>query len=164
MGLDVSSANIPDSTTQVKYILNTNNGEVTIIEIALGTNKASVAIPDTICGYDVIVVVEGCQNLVGKHTCKGGTPTCTEKATCSLCGKGYGELANHSYGAVTYTWSEDGKTCTAKNTCSVCLVMVSEEATVENKKITSAVKIPATCKAKGTTTSVSYTHIRAHET
>jgi hypothetical protein len=48
------------------------------------------------------------------HT--GGSATCTAKATCSVCGKAYGELAQHIY---------DGDT---DATCNVC----GAERTVEN--------------------------------
>ena len=45
------------------------------------------------------------------HT--GGTATCTEKATCTVCGEKYGELApnNHTGGTAT---------CTEKATCTAC--------------------------------------------
>ncbi len=45
----------------------------------------------------------------------GGTATCTEKATCSICGQEYGELAAHNYKT---EWSTDS----AKHwhECSVC--------------------------------------------
>ena len=29
--------------------------------------------------------------------CNGGTATCTEKATCKVCGEKYGGLENHNY-------------------------------------------------------------------
>lgn len=51
----------------------------------------------------------------------------------------------HTFGTVTYTWS--GTTsCTASRKCSVCNYTHSQNAT-----ITSSVKTPATCTAKGTT-------------
>ncbi len=60
----------------------------------------------------------------------------------------------HDLGEVTYTWEDDGSKCTASATCkrTGCGEVVTEEATVANGKITSAVKLAATCEAKGTTT------------
>ena len=74
--------------------------------------------------------------------CTGGTPTCTEKATCSVCGGKYGDTDsnNHNYewksngdGTHTQVCSRDGnhkgktencsggtKTCVEQATCSVC--------------------------------------------
>ena len=46
---------------------------------------------------------------------KGGTATCTEKATCSICGQKYGDLAAHSYKT---EWSTDETN--HWHECSVC--------------------------------------------
>ena len=94
--LDVTNAKIPDAASQVRYSLDEIKGEVTITEIALGTDKSSVAIPATICGYPVVAVAASEQYKVGAHTCKGGTATCTDKALCSICGKEYGDLLDHN--------------------------------------------------------------------
>ena len=46
---------------------------------------------------------------------KGGTATCTEKATCSICGQKYGDLAPHNYKT---EWSTDETN--HWHECSVC--------------------------------------------
>ena len=51
-----------------------------------------------------------------EHTCTGGTATCQNKATCSICQKAYGEYAEHSFGN---TWEYKDATghahvCTVK--------------------------------------------------
>ena len=54
----------------------------------------------------------------------------------------------HAWGAVTYTWAEDGSSCTAERVCT-------EDSThkeTATAAITSAVKTPATETVKGTTT------------
>ena len=99
-GLVVSNASIRNEATKVRYSLDQTTGEVTITEIELGTGKTSVAIPDMIYGYPVLAVAAGEQSMVGDHTCKGGTATCTAKALCVLCGKEHGDFA-HSYTAKT---------------------------------------------------------------
>ena len=60
----------------------------------------------------------------------------------------------HDWGTPTYTWSDDGKTCTATRSCgrTGCGATETEIATVDNNKITSAVKTAATCTEMGTTT------------
>ena len=45
---------------------------------------------------------DACGKQLTDHT--GGTATCTEKATCSICGQKYGDLAKHNYKA---EWSTD---------------------------------------------------------
>lgn len=97
-GLDVSSAKIPADTTQVKYSLDTNKGEVTITEITLGTDKTSVDIPAEICGHSVVAVADGLLEKISSHTCAGGEATCQSKATCGICGNEYGEIdsTNHN--------------------------------------------------------------------
>ena len=91
-GLTVESAEIPNTATQVRYSLDTN--EVTITEIILGTDKEKVDIPDTICGCSVVAVAEAYHPYVGNHTHKysGGT--------CALCG--YIKPSSNS-GSSTYT-------------------------------------------------------------
>ena len=54
----------------------------------------------------------------------------------------------HSYGEVSYSWSDDGKSCTATRTCG----NDSEHIETEDAKIDSDIKIPATCEDDGTTT------------
>ena len=54
-----------------------------------------------------------CGKQLTVHT--GGTATCTEKATCSICGQEYGELAAHTYKT---EWSTDETN--HWHECSVC--------------------------------------------
>ena len=54
-----------------------------------------------------------CGKQLTDHT--GGTATCTEKATCSICGQKYGDLAKHNYKA---EWSTDETN--HWHECSVC--------------------------------------------
>ncbi|MGN1386575.1 MAG: leucine-rich repeat domain-containing protein, partial [Bacillus sp. (in: firmicutes)] len=127
-GLTIGDCVIFNTTTQVKYSLDTEKGEVTIIGIELGTGKSCEAIPATICGYPVVAVAASEQDKVGAHTCKGGTATCTAKALCAICGEEYGELANHSLSkteAKDPTCTEDGNT--VYWTCSVCHKLFSDE-------------------------------------
>lgn len=56
---------------------------------------------------------EVCGKQLTVHT--GGTATCTEKATCSICGQEYGELAAHTYKT---EWSTDETN--HWHECSVC--------------------------------------------
>ena len=55
---------------------------------------------------------------------------------------------SHAWGEPTYEWSADGKTCTATRVCANDATHVE----TETVNATSAVKTPATCTAKGTTT------------
>ena len=54
-----------------------------------------------------------CGRKTSDHT--GGTATCTEQATCSICGQKYGDLAAHSYKT---EWSTDETN--HWHECSVC--------------------------------------------
>ena len=54
-----------------------------------------------------------CGKKMSDHT--GGTATCKDKATCSICGQKYGELAAHNYKT---TWSSDETN--HWHECSVC--------------------------------------------
>ena len=54
-----------------------------------------------------------CDKKMSDHT--GGTKTCTEKATCSICGQKYGDLAAHNYKT---EWSKDSTK--HWHECSVC--------------------------------------------
>ena len=98
--LTIAGNAIPGTSSQIKYILDTEKGEVTITQITLGTDKTSVAIPATICGNDVVAISDS--NLltnISSHTCAGGTATCQTKATCGICKQEYGEIdsSNHNY-------------------------------------------------------------------
>lgn len=50
--------------------------------------------------------------LADDHVCSGGTATCDKLAVCTTCGKTYGHLADHSWGA----WVSDGD-ATHTRTC-----------------------------------------------
>ena len=57
--------------------------------------------------------------------CSGGTATCTEKATCAVCGGKYGALGAHSFTeTVDAKYLKSAATCTAKavyyKSCAVC--------------------------------------------
>lgn len=56
----------------------------------------------------------GAKGLESAHT--GGTATCTEKATCAICGQQYGELKAHTWN--TESWQQD--TANHWRTCTVC--------------------------------------------
>ena len=56
---------------------------------------------------------DACGKQLTVHT--GGTATCTEKATCSICGQKYGDLAPHNYKT---EWSTDETN--HWHECSVC--------------------------------------------
>ena len=84
-----------------------------------------------------------------EHECAGGNATCEAKAVCSVCGKEYGELADHTYEeVVTPADCVNGGYTT--HTCSVC-----EDSYVDNN--TDALghaEVPheaqaATCTEKG---------------
>ena len=107
---DFTSANIPNTTSQVKYSLNTEKGEVTITEIALGTGKTGFAIPATICGYPVAEVIASEQNKVGEHL-HVGTATCKTEGTCTICGNPY--ILSHDFSA-------DNITAEALKTAGTC--------------------------------------------
>ena len=55
--LSIGGLAIPGTTSQVKYSLDAGKGEVTITEITLGKEKESVDIPETICGYPVVITL-----------------------------------------------------------------------------------------------------------
>lgn len=69
------------------------------------------------CTTAVICSVCGDIAIAANETHTGGTPTCKNKASCSLCGKEYGELESHVSGA-------DDKDCTTAILCTVCKATV----------------------------------------
>ena len=96
---------IPGTTSQVKYSLDTEKGEVTITEITLGTDKTGVAIPATVCGYPVVAISDA--NLLTKissHTCVGGEATCKNKAICGICKQEYGEKNPNNHTGTAKEW------------------------------------------------------------
>ena len=129
-GLDVTSANIPNTTSQVKYSLDTEKGEVTITEIALGTGKTGFAIPATICGYPVAAVIESEQNKVGEHL-HVGTATCKTEGTCTICGNPY--ILSHDFSAdkITAEALKTAGTCKTEAeyyySCAVCNLVEKDD-------------------------------------
>ena len=86
----------------------------------------------------------------GECVHSGGTPTCTQKPTCSICGEEYGEALDHAYDVenIAWTWAEDGSSAMATITCkNDATHTVAKAATV-----TSEVTTPAGCEEMGTTT------------
>ena len=89
------------------------------------------------------------EDIPAKGHTHGTAATCTTAQTCTVCGTIIAAALGHNWGATTYTWSTDGKTCTAKRVCGRSGCATTETATAT---ITSKIKTPATCTAKGTTT------------
>ena len=77
-----------------------------------------------------------CGKQLTVHT--GGTATCTEKATCSICGQEYGELAAHTYKT---EWSTDETN--HWHECSVCGDRKDEAAHIPGAEATETT--PQTC-------------------
>ena len=71
---------------------------------------------------------DSCNKTLSEHT--GGSATCLEKATCSICGKKYGDLSahkddNHDHlcdtcERILSEHTGGSATCTEKATCSIC--------------------------------------------
>ena len=96
-----------------------------------------------------------CGKKMSDHT--GGTATCKDKATCSICGQKYGDLAAHNYKT---TWSTDSTK--HWHECSVCGDKKDVAAHVDankdhncdvcGKKMSDHTGGTATCKDKATCT------------
>ena len=96
-----------------------------------------------------------CGKKMSDHT--GGTATCKEKATCTICGQKYGNLAAHNYKT---EWSTDETN--HWHECSVCGDKKDEAAHVDankdhncdvcGKKMSDHTGGTATCKDKATCT------------
>ena len=96
-----------------------------------------------------------CGRKMSDHT--GGTATCKDKATCTICGQKYGELAAHNYKT---EWSTDETN--HWHECSVCGDKKDEAAHVDankdhncdvcGKKMSDHTGGTATCKDKATCT------------
>ena len=96
-----------------------------------------------------------CGKKMSDHT--GGTATCKEKATCTICGQKYGNLAGHNYKT---EWSTDETN--HWHECSVCGDKKDEAAHVDankdhncdvcGKKTSDHTGGTATCKDKATCT------------
>ena len=109
-----------------------------------------------------------CGKKMSDHT--GGTATCKEKATCTICGQKYGELAAHNYKT---EWSTDETN--HWHECSVCgdKKDVAAHADANNdhncdvcgKKMSDHTGGTATCKEKATCTicGQKYGELAAHK-
>ena len=96
-----------------------------------------------------------CGKKMSDHT--GGTATCKDKATCTICGQKYGDLAAHNYKT---TWSTDSTK--HWHECSVCGDKKDVAAHVDankdhncdvcGKKMSDHTGGTATCKDKATCT------------
>ncbi|MDD6190035.1 MAG: leucine-rich repeat domain-containing protein, partial [Firmicutes bacterium] len=96
-GPSVDTANIPATTSQVRYSLDPNKNDIKITSIELGMYKTGVAIPATICGYDVVAISDdSLLTKISSHTCAGGEATCQKKAICGICKQEYGDYADHT--------------------------------------------------------------------
>ena len=109
-GLSLESASIPNSAAKIKYEI--RDCYAYILEIIPDNSNTPVVIPDTICGYEVMSTAEEYRQYVSEtgHTHKGGTATCTEKAICDICGKGYEStnLTNHDADTSVWKYDENG--------------------------------------------------------
>lgn len=81
------------------------------------------------------------------HAGSTAKPGCENSAACSLCG-GTIAATGHSWGEVSFTWSEDGSSCTAERVCE------NDKTHKETAKalVTSEKTKDPTCTEKGETT------------
>ncbi len=100
------------------------------------------------------ITIEGTISLTFAKDHTGGTATCTEKATCSRCGKQYGEALGHDF-ATEFT-TDQAATCTEKGSqskhCSRCeeKTEVTEIAELGHTEVIDQA-VAATCTEKGLT-------------
>ena len=94
-----------------------------------------------------------CGKKMSDHT--GGTATCKDKATCTICGQKYGDLAAHNYKA---TWSTDS----AKHwhECSVCGNKKDEAAHTPGAAATET--MPQTCTTCGYVIKEAIGHVHSY--
>ena len=72
---------------------------------------------------------DACGTKMSDHT--GGTATCKEKATCTICGQQYGDLASHTY---KIEWLKDS--AGHWHECSVCGIKKDEAAHIPGAEAT----------------------------
>ncbi len=85
----------------------------------------------------------GCSEILDKAAHSGGKATCEHKAVCEVCGKEYGNVLGHNYGAPTYTW--ENNVCKAERVCA------NDGTHKESETVTAsgAIVTAATCTEKG---------------
>ncbi len=95
-----------------------------------------------------------CNNGCGAKIsyCSGGSATCAAQAVCTICGQKYGDLAAHTYGEVSYTWSDDYSSCTASRSCTVCPEGTDGHTQTVSSKSSVTSTVDATHSAAGSTT------------
>ena len=98
--------------------------------------------------------VDGKCTICGEHECTGGTATCENKAVCSICGKEYGSLADHTPEVVpgkNPTCDTEGLTEGEK--CSVCGTVIVEQQIISKTEHTEVVDaaVSPTCTETGLT-------------
>ena len=94
-----------------------------------------------------------CDKKMSDHT--GGTKTCTEKATCSICGQKYGDLAAHNYKT---EWSKDSTK--HWHECSVCGNKKDEAAHTPGAAATETT--PQTCTTCGYVIKEAIGHVHSY--
>ncbi|MGN0443110.1 MAG: hypothetical protein ACI4F5_00660, partial [Acutalibacteraceae bacterium] len=96
----------------------------------------------------------GCAQYGGTEACSGGTATCIAKATCEVCGYGYGEFAEHAWDSGTV---KTPATCTADGTmlftCTVSGCDATKEEPISASGHTEEIipAVDATCTDTGLT-------------
>ena len=94
-----------------------------------------------------------CDKKMTDHT--GGTATCKDRATCSICGEKYGSLAGHVYKT---TWSYDETN--HWHECSVCGSKKDEEAHIPGEEATETTH--QTCTVCGYVIKAAIGHVHSY--
>ena len=161
MGTTTYTAKFTDSkfSKQTKDVvdipaLGHDYGEATYVWAEDGSSCTAT----TVCKHDEYHIVTENATITSEvtiaSTCEGmGTTTYTANFTdnnFSTQTKNVVDIPalQHSYGASTYVWAEDGSACTATTVCQ----HDANHVITENANITSEVTTAATCEGMGTTT------------
>ena len=94
-----------------------------------------------------------CDRKMTDHT--GGTATCKDRATCSICGEKYGSLAGHVYKTI---WSYDETN--HWHECSVCGSKKDEEAHIPSEEATETTH--QTCTVCGYVIKAAIGHVHSY--
>ena len=94
-----------------------------------------------------------CDKKMTDHT--GGTATCKDRATCSICGEKYGSLAGHVYKTI---WSYDDTN--HWHECSVCGSKKDEEAHIPGEEATETTH--QTCTVCGYVIKAAIGHVHSY--